>query len=498
MLCKCFFPSCFCCAKILHLHNGIAQRTAFIILIIFNDMARVIIFKRTTKKDGEIRLRFRLTDGRKTDLYHKSGIMASLKDLDKFEITGNLKPKVSVYNKDLFQAITNEISIMKKVYLDMVETGKPINGDTFEALIEKELHPDKAKEEKDSDKCLLARFDTFIERGFRDGVFGEGRKKHYKVLLKELERFLIINKLDEIKPGEFTEIQLMDFRSFMFDEYQYVDIWRGLYAGMREHNIPKMKRGVNTVSGKMSQLQAFFRELEDKEEIVKSPFRKLGDSRKKLVLRERYDDPVFLTKEEFLRVKEAVVPDALQETKDAFLLQCAFGCRIGDFQRLSMDKISVDNGIPYIHYLPQKTKNEQNDYSEVETPIMRYALDIIKKYSFKFAILKYVSGKSGYNHKIKELIKFCGIDRPCKVFDENIGDNTIKPLYELSSSKLCRKTHVDIMNKVQINSYVAGLHREGSDAVQRYTKLELKDRFTLMCVAFSEPIYSVDNQLNIL
>lgn len=84
------------------------------------------------------------------------------------------------------------------------------------------------------------------------------------------------------------------------------------------------------------------------------------------------------------------------------------------------------------------------------------------------------------------------------MFDENIGDNITKPLYELSSSKLCRKTHVDIMNKVQINSYVAGLHREGSDAVQRYTKLELKDRFALMCVAFSEPIYSVDNQLNIL
>ena len=33
------------------------------------------------------------------------------------------------------------------------------------------------------------------------------------------------------------------------------------------------------------------------------------------------------------------------------------------------------------------------------------------------------------------------------------------PLYGLE-----RKTHVDMLNKVQINYYVAGLHREGSKA----------------------------------
>ena len=39
---------------------------------------------------------------------------------------------------------------------------------------------------------------------------------------------------------------------------------------------------------------------------------------------------------------------------------------------------------------------EQNDYKEIETPVIRYALDIITKYKFSFPILKYVSGKSGY------------------------------------------------------------------------------------------------------
>jgi hypothetical protein len=68
----------------------------------------------------------------------------------------------------------------------------------------------------------------------------------------------------------------------------------------------------------------------------------------------------------------------------------------------------------------------------------------------------------------------------------------------VASSKLCRKTHVDMMNKVQINMYAAGLHKEGSDAVERYTKLDIKDRFVLMCAAFKQPMYKVDENLNVI
>lgn len=52
----------------------------------------------------------------------------------------------------------------------------------------------------------------------------------------------------------------------------------------------------------------------------------------------------------------ADVPDSLTETKDAFLLQCALGCHIGDYLKLSMSNIAItDDGIPYVQYLPKKT-----------------------------------------------------------------------------------------------------------------------------------------------
>lgn len=55
-----------------------------------------------------------------------------------------------------------------------------------------------------------------------------------------------------------------------------------------------------------------------------------------------------------------------------------------------------------------------------------------------------------------------------------------------------------MMNKVQVNQYAAGLHSIGSDAVNRYTRLELRDRFLLMCAAFGQPEYKVNSNLEIV
>ena len=373
-----------------------------------------------------------------------------------------------------------------------------INGEIFEDAIDLVLNPD-ARNQKKAEMTMLGRFDRFIVDGYRDGIFGEGRMKHYRVVYGALERFLAIKNLRSITPIEFTADMLMDLRYFFTNEYEYVEKYSYLYDDKRERDIPRQPRDMNTTITRLKKLQAFFNELEDKEEIMASPFRKLGKKRKATVLKERYDEPVYLYKDELLKVMRTEVPTTLQETKECFLLQCAFGCRIADFQALSMSKVKVtEDGIPFIHYLPKKTLRENVENTEIETPILRYALDLIKKWQFNFPILKYVTGKSGYNAKIKLLLQHCGIDRECKVFDDGLNDNVYKSLYTFGSSKLCRKTHVDIMNKVQVNMYAAGLHKEGSEAVNRYTKMEMKDHFTLMYVAFDQPIYKVDKELNII
>lgn len=463
-------------------------------------MKGLTISKRTTKSEGEIKLRFRLRDGGSVDLYHKSEIRADLKDLDKFDDSGNVKPRVSIYNKRLKLDIDMEIDAIETAYRNLCsEKDKSlITAQEFEAAIDAVLNPHKDVG-KLKEKAILERFDKYIEDGMRDGDFGPGRKKHYDVALKELTRYLTIRHMVKMLPSEFDSDNLMDYRQFLFDEYLYVDRYKSLYELMAVNNRPSARRDQNTVAEKMKVLQAFFNDLVERGELATTPFAHLGKGKKRTIIRESYNQPVFLLQDELLKVMSTEVPVKLQETKDAFLLQCAFGCRISDYKNLTMENVSVcTDGTPYIHYLPEKTKRANTDRREIETPIMLYALDIIRKYRFKFAILKYVDGKSGYNVKIRELLKFCEIDRKCPVYDDELETNTYKPIYEIASNKLCRKTHVDILTKAQINMYAAGLHEEGSDAVNHYTYMNISDRFKLMCYAYRQPAYKVDKELNVI
>lgn len=65
-------------------------------------------------------------------------------------------------------------------------------------------------------------------------------------------------------------------------------------------------------------------------------------------------------------------------------------------------------------------------------------------------------------------------------------------------NELCRKTHIDIANKAQVNMYATGLHEVGSSVVEHYSMLEINDLFMLLCVAFNQTRYRVDKRLNVI
>ena len=465
-------------------------------------MEKIIILKRTNKgKKDELQLRFRLRDGRAVDLFYKSNITTTLEKLDKFEDDGELKPKTTVYDGKLRDEIKSTKDAILKGYGDCKSQGINLDSTKFTERVNKELHPEVV--EHTEDKTLLTSFRAFYKQYEELDDNGKNTSlvyRDYQVLDGKLVRYLKIIGQEAIIPKEFSDRVLMDFHHFMVDEYKYAAKakYRHIYKGVLERNIPVKPRSQNTVATEIKKLRTFFIWYAKKnDDLGKTPFERLTDAELTKITAEDYDEAICLTKDEFMSVLDAEVPSTLQETKDLFVLQCNFGARIEDFKKLGMNNISVDpNGIPYLRYLPHKTLRKSKD--DIETPILRYSLDIIKKYRFQFPILKYVTGKSGYNHKIKELLKFCGIDRGCKVYNPKTESNDIIPLWQKASSKLCRKTFVDMMNKAQIDEYAAGLHKKGSGAVKRYTNMGLKDRFNLMCFAFSQPPYAVDENLNVV
>lgn len=97
-------------------------------------MERVTLYYREGKQKGGARLRFRLVDGRKITLYHKTGYLAKITDLKKYENDGELKKSVEFYNKELNGEIIRHMSAMHKAYERMKEEGMDMPHDKLQRL----------------------------------------------------------------------------------------------------------------------------------------------------------------------------------------------------------------------------------------------------------------------------------------------------------------------------------------------------------------------------
>ncbi len=441
-------------------------------------MERITILLKSKKKSGNIKIRFRLRDGRDVDITHRTSIVADIALLRKqFTEDGTLKPRVSVYDQELLTAITERKDAMREAYHSMRENGLMLTSEVLTREVERILIA-KGNSTKKSQPILVRRmadvFSEWINGQYESGVFGMGRKKHYEVLQRELCRFLKMRRMNDITVKEFDASILQKFSTWLRDEWLFVEKYPKLYKSLDDRRIPSEPRSGNTIAAKMKLLRSFFRAQEFIGEVAKTPFNMMDGSRRKAMMREKYDTPVSLTKEELKKIIGADVPQLMSEVRDIFVLHCYIGCRVNDLKMMTWDNVAVADGVPYIHYMPQKTALQQED--ELATPLMQ----------------------NGYNHKIKKLLEHCDVNRKSPVRDIETGMTKYVPIYELASTKLARKTFVNLMASCQVDLYAAGLHKRGSDAVERYAHIDLKERFRLMCFAFGEPEYEVDDNLAII
>ena len=414
---------------------------------------------------------FCLRDGGQT-FYHSTGIKA--------------RPEDAVRDLRLHNELEYHKLAMCKAYTLMQLKRMDMNSRIFETQVQRVMTEDVGTAKAHQGVPVYKRVLRYIEEAHRDGVIGDGR---YAVLLgkaRKLQRFLMIKGLSGISAREFSSDLLLEYRQFIYDEYLYVAKFPELYPKGEGRHAPRRRCKDTTVVHDLKALQAFFRELEDTGEIRRSPFKKISFEKRRSIMHVMYDAPFFLKAEELRRVMRTSVPTELQWVKDVFVLNCALGCRIGDLLRLTMDKVAVsDDGIPYVHYIPSKTARSQKTNQEIQTPLIPAALEIIRRTKLAFMGHHPKYERQVYNKKLRLLLEYCGIDRPVCLYDHERGDNVYRPLYQVATSKLARKTHVDMLTKVQINYYAAGLPREGSGAVFRYTNLELADRYALLQAVFS-------------
>lgn len=413
---------------------------------------------------------FRLEDGAQI-LYHSTGILA--------------QPEEAQQNPALRSELDRHYLAMCKAYTLMQLRRMDMTSRIFETEVSRVLSDACIFQTKRQSEPIYHRLVRYIDEAHRDGVMGDAR---YAVALgkaSKLRRFLVIIGRTSLSAREFTADMVLEFRQFLYDEYTYVPLYPELYPRTAGHRPPRKRLRDTTVVHDMKLLQAFFAELENTNEIRRSPFRKISVEKRRIMMHVMYDAPVFLRAEELRQVMATAVPAELQWVKDLFVLNCAIGCRIGDLLRLTPDNVAEsEEGIPYVHYIPAKTARMQTTNHEVTTPLIEPALEIIRRTGLHFMGSNLHYGKQRYNKALRKLLQHCGITRRVSLFCQETGNNVYIPICEVATSKLARKTHIDMLNKVQINYYAAGLHRAGSEAVFRYTSLELGDRYELMKAAF--------------
>lgn len=186
---------------------------------------------------------------------------------------------------------------------------------------------------------------------------------------------------------------------------------------------------------------------------------------------EVYADPFFLTADERDRIASfPELTNAKAVQRDIFIFQCHTGCRVSDLYALTENNIKDG----WLVYSPQKTARESGRV--VEVPLSQTAQDIVARYhgvDLQGRLLPFIADIH-YNQAIRDILRAAGIDRPIMWRDPKTGQSRPRPLYEVASSHLARRTFSQIAYaSTSDKRLVASMtgHSENSRAFNRYSEI---------------------------
>lgn len=223
----------------------------------------------------------------------------------------------------------------------------------------------------------------------------------------------------------------------------------------------------NYIHTMFSRLRSLFNSLVQTGAMAQSPM--LGKS----VAQEHYGTPYYLTLAERNKIAGTDLSERpkLEAQRDIFIFQCCVGCRVSDLLRFTADNI-VDGALEYV---PTKTKTDATDI--VRVPLNNTALSLVRKWQGvdrQGRLFPFVSAQR-YNDDIKSVFSLCGVTRSVLVYDSTRGKEVRRPLNEIATSHLARRTFIgNLYRQVKDPSLVGSMsgHKDGSKAFARYRSID--------------------------
>lgn len=316
--------------------------------------------------------------------------------------------------------------------------------------------------------------------GKREGDKSDVWKKNFDVLVRVLRRYEMFVRLSDKERKNFTldidtidsEI-LSDIESYLRNEHslleEYPKIFEKIPASTDSRRSPKPQpRGNNTICALFNKLKAFFNWLNEKNVTANNPFKGYEG-----VVSEKYGTPYYITLEERNTIADFDLSEypQMEIQRDIFIFQCCIGCRVSDLLKLT--QCNVINGA--VEYIPHKTKGERQNV--VRVPLNGRASALMEKYKgvdSKGRLFPFIAAQN-YNDSIKEIFRLCGITRAVTVINSITGKEEQRPINEVASSHMARRTFVgNLYKKVKDPSLISSMsgHAEGSKAFNRYREID--------------------------
>lgn len=433
-------------------------------------MPTVKAFIRTGKKDKEANIRFRLSDGRNTQLFHKSELTVSSSQWD--EKKEGYKPRCVLSTEKQIK-LNIAITERKNLILSIYETTSNLTSEKLELLIDERLHPEKYQIQRND-------FFSIMELYLQKRKLSETRDKNFRVLMRALKRYeLFISQYDNKKKnfklelGNITSETIEDIESFLRNEHTLYEEYPQLYQEFpaivnTKRKCPKPQpRGNNTICALFNKFRAFYNWCYEQGITTNRPFDKYEGTT------EKYGTPFYLTLDErnIIADYDFSKHPHLAIQRDIFIFHCLIGCRVSDL--LKMTNSNIINNI--IEYIPHKTKDERPIV--VRVPLNKRAKELIEKYKGidkKNRIFPFISTQK-YNNAIKDILRVCGITRIVTVLNPVTGEENKRPINEVASSHMARRTFVgNLYKKVKDPNLIGSLsgHAEGSKAFSRYREID--------------------------
>lgn len=418
-------------------------------------MATVRAFVRSTKKNAIVNVRFRFCIPGGKVIYYVSDLTINVDLFDNKRET--IKQRV-LYSEQARRIFNEKIEKIKSDILKALEErdkSQPVTSDWIKSVMNRDSHI-CIKE-----NSFFSIFDEFVNR---KNTSTNEDSKYYMVLKKIMQRYESYKKYIEepfLWSFKVSALDLSDFESFMKNEYEYSLKYPLLYKGIKIS-----PRGKNTVINKMKKLRAFYSWA------LKNEFSKYDPFNNFKIKEQIYGRPYYLTIEERDRVYNLELPNNpfLAVQRDIFIFQCLIGCRVSDLIRLKKDNIQ-DGAIEYV---PKKTISDNQEYARV--PLTQKAIDILKKYEdYECDLLFPFISPQKYNEAIKKILKIAGIDRRVTVINPVTQKEEQRPIYEIASSHLARRTFIgNVYKAVKDPSIIGSMsgHAEGSKAFSRYRDID--------------------------